>query len=451
MKRRISTVKNVIKKLTMPMQRFFAEAELSGMLLLGATIVALILANSPLSDSFLGLWHNEFEFHIGEFKMTMDLHILINDVLMTLFFVMVGGEIKREVSEGALSSKEKAILPIIAALGGMIFPALIYLVFNYNKPTIVGWGIPTATDIAFSLTIISLLGKKVPFSLKVFLMALAIADDLGAIVIIAFFYSNSLDFYHLLGGLAVVGILFLLNKTDITSLKVYALFGVILWYFFFMAGIHPTISGVVLAFAIPFRLSDWENVFHQKMMIVRECFYALEDPKTTDKLVRGELIEKMQIASTEMESPLHNALVALSPLTSFVIMPLFAFANAGVVINSAAVANVFSPVSLGIILGLMLGKSTGIWFTTWLAVKLKIAQIPDDVNMKYIYGMAWLAGIGFTMSMFVTQLAFKNIPNSAGYIESAKIAILLASFLSGVIGYFYLSLLHKVVVKRKSN
>jgi Na+:H+ antiporter, NhaA family len=450
MKRKINSVQGVLKKLTMPIQQFLAEAELSGMLLLGVTIIAMVLANSSLGESFLSIWHTEFEFHLGDFRMVMDLHVLINDVLMTLFFVMVGGEIKREIAEGALSSKEKAILPIIAALGGMVFPALFYIIFNYGQPTSSGWGIPTATDIAFSLTIISLLGKKVPFSLKIFLMALAIADDLGAIVIIAFFYSSSLDLYHLLGGFVVIGILIVLNKSDITNLKVYVLFGIILWYFFFMAGIHPTIAGVVLAFAIPFRLSDWENVFHEKMQIVRECFYALENPKTTDKLVRGELIEKMQVASTEMESPLHNVLVALHPISSYVIMPLFAFANAGVIINTDAISNIFSPVSLGILVGLMLGKSTGIWLTTWLAVKFKLAQIPEDINMKYIYGMAWVAGIGFTMSMFVTGLAFKNVPNSAGYIETAKISILLASTLSGLIGYFYLSLLHKVVVKKKS-
>jgi len=451
MKKKIKNVGGVLSKLALPLQQFFAEAELSGMLLLTVTVVAMILANSSFGESFLHFWHTEFEFHVGGFKMVMDLHILINDVLMTLFFIMVGGEIKREVSEGALSTREKAILPIVAAFGGMLFPALFYTAFNFNQPTAVGWGIPTATDIAFSLTIISLLGKKVPFSLKIFLMALAIADDLGAIVVIAFFYSNSLDFYHLFGGLVVMGILFLLNKADVTNLKIYCLFGVILWYFFFMAGIHPTIAGVVFAFAVPFRLSDWENVFEEKMKLVRQYFYALENPKNTDKLVRGELIEKLQVASTEMESPLHNVLVALHPISSYVIMPLFAFANAGVIINTDALSNIFSPVSLGILCGLMLGKSTGIWLTTWAAVKFKIAKLPDDVDMKFIYGMAWVAGIGFTMSMFVTGLAFKSIPNNESYIETAKLSILLASTLSGIIGYFYLSLLKKVVFKQTGN
>ncbi len=448
MSEKSSPVKSALEKIISPIAQFFAEAELSGMLLLAVTIIAMGLANSSFGETFLHLWHTEFEFHVGQFKMAMDLHVFINDVLMTFFFVMVGGEIKREIVEGALSSKEKAILPIIAALGGMIFPALLYVAFNFKKPTISGWGIPTATDIAFSLTIISLLGKRVPFSLKIFLMALAIADDLGAIVVIAFFYSNSLDFYHLFGGFVMIGILIMLNKTDVTSLKIYTLFGIILWYFFFMAGIHPTIAGVVLAFAIPFRLSNWEHVFSEKMKIVRECVQELDNPELTDKLVRGELIEKMQVASTEMEAPLHNVLVFLHPICSFVIMPLFAFANAGVIIDTNALANILSPVSLGILCGLMLGKSTGIWFTTWLAVKFKIASIPDDINMKFIYGMAWVAGIGFTMSMFVTGLAFKSIPNNETYIATAKISILLASTLSGIIGYFYLSVLNKVVTKK---
>ncbi len=447
MNKKQNPIKIAIEKLTMPFQQFFSEVELSGMLLLAVTVVAMVLANSSYGVAFLNFWHTEFEFHFGSFKMTMDLHILINDVLMTLFFIMVGGEIKREIAEGALSSKEKAILPIIAAIGGMLFPALIYAAFNFNQPSSSGWGIPTATDIAFSLTIISLLGKKVPFSLKIFLMALAIADDLGAIVVIAFFYSSSLDYFHLLGGIVVIGVLFILNRTDVTNLKIYSFFGIILWYFFYMAGIHPTIAGVVFAFAVPFRLSDWEHVFEEKMKLVRHYFHALENPKNTDKLVRGELIEKLQVASAEMESPLHNVLVSLHPISNYLIMPLFAFANAGVVINTAAISNIFSPVSLGIIFGLMIGKSTGIWFTTWAAVKLKIAQIPDDVNMKYIYGMAWIAGIGFTMSMFVTGLAFKNIPNNESYIETAKLSILIASTLSGIIGYFYLSLLRKVVGK----
>lgn len=433
----------IARNFIMPVQKYFADLEIGGLILLCVTVLALLFANSSFGESFLHFWHTEFEFHFGEFKMVMDLHILINDVLMTLFFIVVGGEIKREIIEGALSSKEKAILPVIAALGGMLFPALIYTAFNFGTPTASGWGIPTATDIAFSLTVFSLLGKNAPFSLKIFLAALAIADDLGAIIVIALFYSNSLDWYHLAGGIAVIALLFGMNKGGITDLRLYSLLGVLLWYFFYMAGIHPTIAGVVFAIAVPFRLNNYEAIFAKQLAIVKDCVNQLSDKSITDKLVRGELIEKMQHESNKMEAPLHNVLIFLHPLTNYFIMPLFAFANAGVIIDSEAFANIFSPVALGIIFGLMLGKSTGIFLTSYVAVKLKIAQIPDDVNWKYIYGMAWLAGIGFTMSMFVTGLAFTDKND----IETAKVAILIASALSGLIGYFYLKTLTKILVK----
>jgi NhaA family Na+:H+ antiporter len=430
---------SILQKLLSPLQQAFAEFEISGLILISVTIVALALANSPYGGAFLHFWHTEFEFHIGSFKIAMDFHMFINDVLMTFFFIVVGGEIKREVVDGALSTKQKAILPIIAAVGGMLFPALFFTAFNYGLPTERGWGIPTATDIAFSLTIISLLGKRVPFSLKIFLAALAIADDLGAIVVIAIFYSNSLDLYFLAGGFIVIGILVALNRTGKTNLAIYGFFGIILWYFFFMAGIHPTIAGVIFAMCIPFRLDNYEALFAKQLKTVQDCVGALSDKTTTDKLVRGELIEKIQRESHTMEAPLHNVLHFLHPISNYFIMPLFAFANAGVIINTSAFNSLGSPVSLGIITGLMLGKSTGITLTSWLAVKLKLAQIPDDVNWKYIYGMAWVAGIGFTMSMFVTQLAFTD----QVFIETSKLAIIIASTLSGVIGYFYLKLLAK--------
>jgi NhaA family Na+:H+ antiporter len=430
--------KSFLSKIVDPIHSLVKDLEIGGLILLGVTVIALILANSSFGEAFLHIWHTEFEFHLGDFKMVMDLHILINDVLMTLFFIVVGGEIKREIVEGALSTKEKAILPIIAALGGMLFPAIFFTIFNYGLPTASGWGIPTATDIAFSLTIISLLGKRVPFSLKIFLAALAIADDLGAIVVIAIFYSNSLDWYHLFGGFVVIAILVGLNKGGVTNLKLYALFGIILWYFFFMAGIHPTIAGVIFAMCVPFTLNNYEELYQKQLKIVQDCVACLSDKTVTDKLVRGELIEKMQEESHKMEAPLHNVLVFLHPISNYFIMPLFAFANAGVIINTDAFGTLASPVSLGIITGLMLGKSTGITLTSWLAVKFKIAQIPDDVNWKYIYGMAWVAGIGFTMSMFVTQLAFSD----KAIIDASKIAIILASTLSGIIGYTYLKFLN---------
>lgn len=428
------SIKKLKESLVLPINNYIKDVEFSGLILIFVTIIALIIANSSFGSAFLHFWHTEFEFHFGTFKMVMDLHILINDVLMTLFFIVVGGEIKREIIDGALSSKEKAILPVIAALGGMFFPAVIYTAFNFGQQTSSGWGIPTATDIAFSLTVFSLLGKKAPFSLKIFLAALAIADDLGAIVVIALFYSTNLDWYHLSGGIVVIAILFGLNKSGIKDLRLYSFFGIVLWYFFYMAGIHPTIAGVIFAIAVPFSFKNYEEIFDKQLKIVQDCVANLTDKNLTDKLLRGELIEKMQEESHKMEAPLHNVLMFLHPITNYFIMPLFAFANAGVIINSEAFSTLLSPVSLGIMVGLMIGKSTGIWLTTYLAVKLKIAQIPDGIQWKQIYGMAWLAGIGFTMSMFVTGLAFTD----KQYIETAKVAILLASTLSGIIGYIIL-------------
>lgn len=432
-------VLNLKKSILLPIQHYFKDLELSGLLLIIVTILALIIANSTLSDAYMRIWHTKMGVNFGTWSMSFDFHTLINDVLMTLFFVVVGGEIKREIIEGALSSKEKAILPVIAALGGMLFPALIYTAFNFGQTSASGWGIPTATDIAFSLTVFSLLGKKAPFSLKIFLAALAIADDLGAIVVIALFYSTNIDWYHLSAGIFIIAVLLGMNKIGVKNILYYSFFGILLWYFFFMAGIHPTISGVIFAIAVPFSFSNYNQIFETQLAIVQNCVATLADKNITDKLMRGEIIEKMQHESNKMEAPLHNVLAFLLPISNYYIMPLFAFANAGIIIDSEAFSSIFSPVALGIIFGLMLGKSTGILLTSYIAVKLKIAQIPDDVNWKHIYGMAWLAGIGFTMSMFVTGLAFKDLQ----YIESAKIAILLASTLSGTIGYILLKLMQK--------
>ncbi len=435
-KRKINKVKNSI---VLPIQQYFKDIELGGLILILVTILALIIANSPLGESYFHFWHTKIGFSLGNRGFSIDFHTLINDVLMTLFFIVVGGEIKREIIEGALSSKEKAILPVLAALGGMMFPALIYLFFNFGQSTSSGWGIPTATDIAFSLTVFSLLGKKAPFSLKIFLAALAIADDLGAIVVIAFFYSSNLDWQFLFSGFIIVAILLGMNKMGAKNLYLYSFLGILLWYFFYMAGIHPTISGVIYAIAVPFSFSNYGEIYKKQTEILQSYILTLLDKNTTDKLVRAEIIEKIQDESHKMEAPLHNVLIFLHPITNYFIMPLFAFANAGILINTSAFDSLASPVALGIMFGLMIGKSTGILLTSFIAVKLKIAQIPDGITWKQIYGMAWLAGIGFTMSMFVTGLAFTNL----NHIETAKIAILLASTLSGIIGYILLKKLSK--------
>ncbi|MDX2197229.1 MAG: Na+/H+ antiporter NhaA [Cytophagales bacterium] len=436
----IHKIKKAYKSITLPIQDFLKELEISGLLLLVVTLTALILANSAYSDAFLSFWHKEFEFSFDDIKLKMDFHILINDVLMTMFFIVVGGEIKREILEGALSSRQKAILPIIAALGGMIFPAIIYTIFNFGKDSASGWGIPTATDIAFSLSIISLLGKRVPFALKIFLAALAIADDLGAIIVIAVFYSGNLAWTYLAAGAVMIAVLIIMNSNKVTNLSLYCLSGLILWYLFFMAGIHPTIAGVIFAIAVPYYIPNYDEVFKTNLQEVKHSLNQLANDNLQDKLMRGALIEKMQHMTHKMEAPLHHVLVFLHPITNYIIMPLFAFANAGVQITGDAFSNLWSSISLGIILGLVLGKSTGITLVSWIAVKLSVAALPEGVNWKLFYGMAWLAGIGFTMSIFVTGLAFEN----KAYTDVAKLAIILGSLVSGVVGYVYLRVVSKI-------
>lgn len=425
------TKKYTLLNIVTPIQRAFAEFEISGLILLAATITAMILANTNLGESIHHFWNTPIVVGIGSYSFSCDLHILINDVLMTLFFVVVGGEIKREVVDGALSTKEKAILPIIGAVGGMVFPGLIFVLFNHNLPTSGGWGIPTATDIAFSLAVLSILGKKVPFSLKIFLAALAIADDLGAIIVIAFFYSNTINVYYLAGAFVVVFLFFISNRSGISRLTWYCILGIILWILIILAGIHPTIAGVIFAMSVPYRLNNYSSIFHTQLHILKENLILLSNNDTKDIKLRGELIEIIQNESKKMEAPLQNVLHFLLPISSFVIMPLFAFANSGIVINLESFTYLTSPLSLGIIFGLMLGKSIGITLFSWLAIKLKIANMPENINWMHIYGMAWIAGIGFTMSMFVTQLAFVD----ATYIETAKLSIIIASILSGIIGY----------------
>lgn len=437
-------IRKAASQVILPIQHFISGLELSGLILIGTTVVALMLANSSYGEPFLHFWHTELRFGFGSWEMDMDLHTLINDVLMTFFFIVVGGEIKREIIEGALSSRDKAILPIIAALGGMLFPAIIYSVFNFNSDTSSGWGIPTATDIAFSLTVISLLGKKVPFSLKIFLAALAIADDLGAIVVIALFYSSNVNLMYLVYALLIISIMYGMNKSNVMKIWPYTVTGILLWFCFYDSGIHPTIAGVVYAIMVPFSIPNYETVFNKHFAKVLQNIDMLKASNNSDKLVRAELIEEMQQVSTKMESPLHNVIVFLQPMSAYFIMPLFALSNAGVVMDTHAFSQLSSPVSLGIVFGLMLGKSAGIWITCYAAVKYKIARLPDDINWKYLYGMAWLAGIGFTMSIFVTQLAFDN----KGIIATAKVSIILASLGSALVGFVFLSLLSKINKKK---
>ena len=389
----------MIKNLSKPFKWFFQLEAASGLILLIAAIFALIVSNSNFSDLYFSTLNQYLFIGINEFGLKLSVHHWINDLLMAVFFFFVTLEIKREFIQGELSNIKKAMLPIIAAIGGMVVPALFYIGINFgNLETLQGWAIPSATDIAFSLGILSLLGSRVPISLKIFLTALAIIDDLGAILIIAFFYSGDLSISYL--SLILISYIFLLilNKLGVKKFIPYLLVGTFMWFFTYKSGIHATIAGVLLASTIPHRTKD----------------------KDFSLLIKIE----------------H----AISPYVAFMIMPLFAFANAGVSLEGLTMSSLMLPVPLGILLGLFVGKQVGVMFFSFFAVKLGIAEMPDNSNWFSIYGVSILTGIGFTMSLFVGNLAFVE---NTQYIEGVKIGVLSGSLLSTIFGYFILSIATK--------
>jgi len=384
----------MIKNLSKPFKWFFKLEAASGLVLLIAAIIALIVSNSNFSELYFHTLEQYLFIGINKFGLKLSVHHWINDALMAIFFFFVTLEIKREFIQGELSNFKKALLPIIAAVGGMVIPALFYIFINYgNSETLNGWAIPSATDIAFSLGILSLLGSRVPISLKIFLTALAIIDDLGAILIIAFFYSGDLSISYL--SLILISYIFLLilNKFGVKKFMPYLLVGIFMWFFTYKSGIHATIAGVLLASAIPHRKKD----------------------KDFSLLVKIE----------------H----AISPYVAFIIMPLFAFANAGVSLDGLTISSLMLPVPLGILLGLFFGKQLGVMLFSFFAVKLGVAQMPDNSSWLSLYGVSILTGIGFTMSLFVGNLAF--IENTQ-YIDGVKIGVLAGSLLSTIFGYFIL-------------
>ena len=389
----------MIQNITKPFKWFFKLETSSGLVLLFSAIVALIISNSDLSSLYFNTLEKYLFIGINNFGLKLTVIHWINDVLMAIFFFFVTLEIKREFIQGELSNTKQALLPIIAAVGGMLVPALFYVFINYgNFETLNGWAIPSATDIAFSLGVLSLLGSRVPLSLKVFLTALAIIDDLGAIIIIALFYSGDLSFKYLSLMLLAFIILIILNKFNVKKFLPYLVIGLFLWEFTHQSGIHATIAGVLLACTIPHRKKD----------------------KDFSLLVKLE----------------H----AISPYVAFGIMPLFAFANAGVSLSGLTFGSLLNKVPLGILLGLFVGKQLGVFVFSYISIKLKFAQMPNNSNWINFYGVGILTGIGFTMSLFVGNLAFvENIQ----YIDGVKIGVLSGSLLSTVFGYLLLLIFSK--------
>jgi Na+:H+ antiporter, NhaA family len=385
-------IRPVNTKLTKLFTEFLQSEQSSGIILILCTLTAIVIANSPFGKSFIDFWHIKLGFETGGIALNQTLEHWINDGLMAIFFLLIGLEIEREIYIGELSDLKSASLPIIAAIGGMAVPTFLYFLVNQGTGTMNGIGIPMATDIAFALGVLALLGKRIPVSLKVFLTALAIIDDLGAILIIALFYVGDFSFLYLMLALAVYGGMLVLNRLGVRALPFYLIPGVFMWYFMLQSGVHATVAGVLLAFALPF----------------------------------GDGSER---------SPSYKLQHFLHKPVAFGIMPVFALANTGIPLSGRWLENLATPNGIGILAGLLLGKPLGIFLASFLAVKARLSQLPDEISWKHIVGAGFLGGIGFTMSIFITLLAFSD----PEIIQATKISVLIASLLAGLTGFLILS------------
>ncbi|GAB1359469.1 Na+/H+ antiporter NhaA [Porphyromonadaceae bacterium] len=421
----------------------------SGMLLIVVVILAMTIANSPWKEAYAQLWTHEVHLQIGEINLFshnghhMSLMNFINDALMALFFFAVGLEIKRELLVGELSSPKKAMLPIVAAFGGMIVPVALFFIFSNEYPEVNGLPIPMATDIAFSLGILSLFGKRVPISLKIFLTTLAVVDDIGGIIIIALKYSSGIEYSYLLVAVVVYGILILGGRLKIYSKVFYLSFGFVIWTLFLQSGIHPTIAGVLVAFTIPARpkLDVYKYINR-----IKTCIYEFPTDQISDGrhvILTSQQIDslkRVEESSDHVISPLQDMEDNLHSFVAYLIMPLFAFANAGVDLEGITLNNVFEGVSLSVIAGLFLGKFIGIFSFSYLFIKFTHSSLTSHVNFNHIIGISFLGGIGFTVSLFIANLSYADIPEvGTNLLNQAKVGIIIGSLLSGLVGYIWLN------------
>ena len=425
-----------ITQLMRPVQRFMHEEASSGIVLFVAAAVALIWANSPWYHVYKELLETHITIGFGRWAIDETLHHWVDDGLMAVFFFVVGLEIKRAIIVGELSSVRRAALPIFAALGGMIVPALIYFAFNMEGEASRGWGIPMATDIAFSLGVLSLLRTRAPLPLKVFLAAFAIIDDIGAVIVIAVFYTGDIAWGNLGIGAIFLAVLAVVGRLGIRHPLVYAPLGVAVWLAFLNSGIHATVAGVLIAVTIPIRVRVNSEGFLSRsrdllLVFERSGAYGHEDQTSSGQRA---ILKEMEDTAQEMQSPLQRFETALHPWVAFIIMPLFALSNAGVRIEGDFFAALTHSVTIGIVLGLVIGKQVGVTLFSWAAVRFGFAVLPYGVSWLQFYGVALLGGIGFTMSLFITNLAFTTQTLST----EAKVGILLGSAISGVIGYLVL-------------
>jgi NhaA family Na+:H+ antiporter len=425
----------MVQKIITPFQKFVKVESISGILLFGSTILALILANSPLSDKFLSIWSYKIGIDTSfDFQLIKPMILWINDGLMAIFFFLIGLEIKRELLIGELNSFKKASFPLFAAIGGMVFPVILFLVLNRNPSTDHAWGIPMATDIAFSLAILGLLGSRVPLGLKVFLTAFAIVDDLGAVLVIALVYSSSIKWGMILIALGLLALLFYLSYRSIYSRYLTLGMGIVIWYLFLKAGIHPTIAGVLVAFTVPIRQRIDLNTYIDKLCdIVANVQHAGDGKAPLLSKKQIEEIDNLEDWTEKVQSPLQHLEHKLHNWVAFLVMPVFALSNAGIPVSGNA--GLDASLAFPIVTGLVVGKLLGITLMSWVGVKLGVADLPEGVNFKQVIGIGLLAGVGFTMSIFVANLAFPEHPE---LLDSAKLGVLIGSLIAGLSGYLVL-------------
>ena len=429
----------VFRQVVLPAQRFIHTEVIGGIALLLAAVVALIWANSPLDEAYFDLFATELSIDASIFHIKDDLHGWINEGLMTFFFFVVGLEIKRELTRGELAGFQKAMLPVTAALGGMIVPALIFLALNAGGEGARGWGIPMATDIAFALGVLALLGRRIPSQLRVFLLALAIADDIGAITVIAVFYTSDFSIEALLIAGGLLAFIHGMSRAGVRDVSVYLLFGAFAWVAMYESGVSPTIAGVALGLMTPANPYYSTSRFDESM---EDLFAKYRDAHAReDEPAAQQLLGHMEALAEGTESPLERLQRLLLPMTSFIVVPVFALANAGVVITGDSVSDALSSeVSQGVAFGLLFGKPLGIFLATWIAVRIGLASLPRSMNWWHVLGVGLLGGVGFTVALFVNELAF----DSEILISDGKMGILAGSLISAIIGYVVL-----VLVTRK--
>lgn len=427
-------------RVMVPVRKFFSRSSSGAMFLFASTLIALVISNSPLAEHFEALWRTKMGFTIGNFSIYKPLRLWINDGLMSVFFFVVGLELKREVVAGELANPQNAVVPFVAGLGGMLLPAAIFVWFNYQTSgeAINGWGIPMATDIAFALGVMYLLGNKVPLVLRIFLTALAIIDDIGAVLVIAFFYTSEISMGNLAIGAGFLTTMAIGNVLGVRSTLFYGILGIAgLWLAFLLSGVHATIAAVLAAFTIPSNFEINKERYIRRTRYLMKKYIELPKRKTKARMLAEEqyqVLEKMRKSTDRAVPPLQKLEHNLHDVTAYLVLPLFALANAGVEFSGSFAENFGSSISLGIIAGLIVGKVVGITGFLFVFEKLRIIRLPASLNYPLIIGTAFLAAIGFTMSLFITSLAYDDYAN----IDRAKVGILTASLVAGTLGYFIL-------------